>query len=87
MTPEEFATRIEGALEELALFYAHLPADRVEQSFDRMLDRIAAGWRETFKEFGTPEEVAELVAGGVVDVRKRVIARRREIEAGRYGHG
>ncbi len=85
MTPAEFETTCEAALEDLALFYAHFPAEGVEQSLDRMLRRIEAGWLMTFKDFGTPEEVAEIVAVAVSRMKDRVLTRRREIEAGGAG--
>ena len=77
MTPPEFVTRCEAAIEDLALLYAHTPDEAINRSLDRVLTNIEAGWLQTFKGFATPEDIAGVVA----DLGRRIQTRRREIEA------
>jgi hypothetical protein len=77
-TPADFVSTCETVVEDLALFYVGTPDEAVKRSLDDMFERVEAGWRETFKAFASAEDIT----GVVDDLRVRIQARRREIEAG-----
>ena len=81
MTPPEFVTRCEAAIDQMALLYAYSPAGDMEPHLDRFKENVTAQWIETFGEYVSHDDVRSVVAYMVGLIQTR----RREIEAGGCG--
>jgi len=81
MTPPEFVTRCEAAIDQMALLYAHSQAGAMEPHLARFKEIVTVQWIATFGEYLSHDEIREVVAYMV----GRIQARRREIEAGGAG--
>lgn len=80
-TPDEFVSRVQATVAELALALAHTPHERQEAVLHSFANAVRAQWRALF----SPVLSADDVDGMVEDVLARILARRREIEAAAVG--
>jgi hypothetical protein len=76
MTPAEWEARILAVVDDLGLFLASEPEERVDASLERMRKNLNAEFMRVF-----PGADAETLAAGVDCVVLEIQKRRREIEA------
>ena len=75
-TPDEFVSRVQATVDELALALSHTPHERQETALQSFADVVRAQWRALF----SPVLSAEDVDGMVGDVLARVRAKRDDLE-------
>ena len=61
-TPEEFVTRCETTIDQMALLYAHSPARAMEPHLAQFEKNVTAGWIETFGPYLPHDDIKEVVA-------------------------
>jgi hypothetical protein len=77
MTPEEWETRVMAVVDDLGLFLASEPDEKVDASLARMRRNLNAEFLRVF-----PRSDRETMAAGVDCIIAEIQKRRREIEAG-----
>jgi hypothetical protein len=76
VTTEELADRWMTAVNDLALLFAHEPADKVEASLAQVRQNLNVDFCALF-----PTAPAAILAAGVASIITEILKRRREIEA------